>query len=294
MSKQNLYELKALPFNLQQIDKLEDYPIYSSESLKDKFSLSLHKLKNIRPCITTITRMVDENKVIPCVSYSGLLSFIVKKTISHNKNIIFQGAYSLDKNVIFIVADMKFADFLKIDQNLGYIILHELIHYCSKNDPKKFFSIFKSVFSKFYINFFNRFANAEINKLQANKISKYIYESFELEKNINFYKYANFLDDVLLDDDFKGKMKKKVAISTIVRSVNELYNTGFNSLSRLVRTDQDVYKMLRSMYMVYEKDFKILNPDTTPIQELIYPSEIPAITCYKPTTLHYTAINRIA
>jgi len=293
MSDKYLQELLALPFGLEKIDSLDGYPIYSSDSLKEKFNTAISTLKAIRPCLSKVVSLVKEDRVIPCVSYSGFLSYIVKKTISHQSNMVFQGAYDVNKNVIYIVADMKFADFIQVDQHMAYILIHELMHYCSKKKPGVFFNIFKGEYQKYYIELFHKFAQAELTKQQAEKIAKYATQNYELGKDENFVRYTRFLSGLLDEKQFSGSMTKTHAISIMMSTTNSLFK-GFDVFVSHIRRDPDARRLVEVMYAVYVQDFGIKDPDTTPIQELIYPSEIPAVTSIRPNNLHYSAINKIA
>lgn len=292
MSEKFLQELVASPFGLEKIDILDGYPIYSSEQLKEKFNTAIQTLRELRPCLNRVISLVKDGKIVPCVSYSGLLSYIVKKTISHKKDMMFQGAYVLNKDIIYIVADMKFADFLKVDKNMALILLHELMHYCSRHRPTQFFRIFEDQYELFFMSLFERYFNADIDKKVAKDISKYATRNFELDKDPDFVKYSRFLDETIPDNAFKGKVSKTEAISRYISPINALYKRP-DRFIRLLRSDKEVQRLVRSMYRVYMRDFRIKDPDTTPIQELIYPSEIPAVTSTNPSNLHYTAINRL-
>lgn len=292
MPKEYVEELRALPIGLTKIDTVDSYPIYSSEHLTNNFLAACASMRNLRPCLPQIQRLIYTKTIIPAVSYSGLLKYIIMNTFSHNSRIPINGAYLIEKDVIYIVADMKLSDFF--NQHLeatGTIILHELMHYCSSHNPRVYNAIFKDTNATFFMDFFREWVAIEIGKNAALELNDYALKNFELGKNRDSIKYARFLDSILPPMPASPLGSKDMVISTIIKGIRNIDN--FPELVRAAQQDKMLRNMIVSMDKVYKQSFGLKDPETTPIQELIYPSEIGAVLASRPTTMNYTAIKKI-
>jgi len=295
MEQQYLQELKSLPLGFKLIHAVHGFPLYSSNRLKDNFTAATARCKNLRPVLQEIKSFVDIGLIIPVVSYSGLIRFIIQNTFDKTGGLDAHGLYDTQTKKIYIIADLKFRDFFKTDsEELGIVILHELMHYCSSNKPKIFNAIFRNINAEYYHNMFKNWVQLDIPMADCVKMNDYLFINMEHGKNTNLLQYTKFLATIIPESKSHPSHIREEIIETIISMVKYIRSGDTASLARDMRIDPMINNLIVAMMTTYEKTFKLRKPDTFPMQELFIPSEIAAVLCHKPTTNHYTAIKKIA
>lgn len=294
MEQQYLEELKALPMGFKLIHIVHNYPLYSSNRLKDNFTAAIARCRNLRPVLQEVKGLVDSKVIIPAVSYSGLIRFIIQNTFDKTNKLDANGLFDTETNKVYVIADLKFRDFFKNDsEDLGVVILHELMHYCSANKPKVFNAIFRNINAEFYHHMFKNWVQLDIPMADCVKLNDYLFHNMELGKDTNLLHYTKFLATIIPESKRHVQNQREEIIETIVSMVKYINSGDTNSLWRDMKVDPMINNLVVALMTTYTKNFKLKDPDTFPMQELFVPSEIAAVLCHKPTSNHYTAIKKI-
>ena len=282
-------KLGIIPFSVKEIVKLHDYSVYSSEKLKSSFIDIVAKNKLISPVRGPISNLINDDVIVPGFMSKNIIKLLLHKKFANGYKKTLMGIYHPESHKIYILMDNNVNLFSWVsDKNVSQILLHEVMHYACRQDQNKFFNIFKDMFASYYSKFFEIYAGIQIESNSAKRIAKFLISNFENTKqhNVNLKVYYEFMKKEL---SVFGK-KRAEGIAMDVASAFGLYMKNNALFVTTINNNKQMNKMFYALIDAY-KEIGIVDPDTTAAQELMWPSEIAAIACDKPNSLHYKAIN---
>ena len=268
-----------LPMGLVEVDRIFGQPIYSSDSTKQSFLNVLKNEQMVKRINPIIKDFVDKRVIIPAFSQKGLIASLINQAFA-NKDGESLGFYYTGKNRIYILMDSNSAFFWKSGNSLATVTFHEMIHWAARNKTNKFLIKFKRPMIEFYQLFFKLHADIEVSPDKIWRMINFIFDTFELgEPN---KKELDNLEHFYLTHISKDQE----AVARILIPLN-IYLLQSDRFFSSINTDKVINHMVRMLLQCYNDVFGILKPETTPIQELIFPSEIIAVSSIKPTAQHY-------
>lgn len=279
------------PIDLKHIGDIEGQKIYGSSKLNEKYISIISEQTILKPIIKDVVKLIDKGLIVPCFVSSNTLKLILHKAFANpiNKNTL--GYYHFNHNKIYILMD-NHTKLLMLAKNrqLGEVTIHELMHFSCKNKKNQFYNLFKDDFATFYSSFYNRIANIKLSKEMASKLAYQLLKKLEWG-NVswaNLRAIAVYLDKNLKTADIIQKEKAIVDPFSIVK----IYLSDPNVFVRLIDTDYRIQNVLNALYYSYT-EIGIVNPNTMPIQEILWPSEIAAVSSVKPKSSHYQAVKML-
>jgi len=274
---ENIKELFSLPIGLTIAANIDGIKFYSSENLKKSFIKAFEKTGRGEPVAKDIRRLVDNGTITPCYLSKGLLRFLVHRTFGGTNKAI-MGFYHQEIKKVYVLIDNNINVFGTGSSDLLVsTTMHECMHLLAGTKSGSFLSIFKNVLLKFYTAAFTQiFKLKNVQPAAIKTICEYLIKfenknAVKINKElVNYYlllekKLKPFT--TLTDDQFK-----KVLTDYIV--IIKLYFKGFDVFVRLLRNYLHIIRPLQNSYQVA---FGKRNTFTTPIQELVYPSEIACV-----------------
>jgi len=265
--------------NLKQYDTVLGEAVYSSEEVKDKLKNIIEK-SSLKSVYNQLSYLIDENIILPCYTSPNFIRSLMNKVFSNKIDKKSYGLYSKNHKKIYIFMSNFSKMFFFVNKNkLIKTLTHELMHYCCAKETSRFISIFKKDLLKFYktffINFFEEGENIVENRNLSN-ILNFLMMNFELRSNINhtaLYNYAYVLEKNIQIDDMILKRESIVHLLSPVKIYLQSPKTYMNAIT----SNQNIRHIITSIYKSYHKINVNSLPDTIPIQEIIFPSEIIAI-----------------
>jgi hypothetical protein len=275
------YERFYIPIGLAETGKIDGQSLFSSLQTKTKFLSSIQESKEISRIYPVISQYVKDNIIIPAYVHSGIFSRLLNKTFANKISSELLGLYLPEQNKIYILVDSGSNFFWKSDLGLSQVTFHELMHYASANNRKKFSSAFKRPLLEYYQLFFKRCANIEVSPNNIWKLLEFMFNTFEnrkSKKQTDLDKLESFYSRYICKD--KSKLQNiLVPLYTYIYKPDLFFNS--------INIDLKINKTVSSLYLCYSDVFGIIKPNTTPIQELLYPSEVIAVSSSRPTAQHY-------
>lgn len=291
-------ELYALPVGLKEVIKIDNIPLYGSDSLNKKFVKSIENSSNGKIILDEVKMLIDNNVVIPCFAESNILSYF-RKRIALNKNMKFlkfikfviTGSNSLDHPLDYVLAlfdkennkiIVLISNHIDEDKVFGKVpddyivmsIVHELVHMFTHSYPNKFLNIFKDELNLYYSNFFT-----EIFKLKPDKsidsvvrsIYKFMLFNCEMSDSVNVKNLLKNLINLKTYSNLNDEQFKKVCVDYL--NVVKIFVSS-NSISKFFDDVKGKYKyILKAVYNSYQVSFNSI-PEKGCAYEFIYPSEV--------------------
>jgi hypothetical protein len=280
------------PYSLERVDVIEGMSIYTSPRLKENYTKAIAKQRILKPVIKDIEDLIRKDIIVPCFTKKNLLHLLRHKATSSPASQGLMGFYSPVKNKIYILFDnrVKFLSWADND-DLSKVTIHEMMHYVAKNHKKTFYNVFKPDFIKYYRAFYKRFAGVDIPTKQLELMIIGAIKMFEWEEDVNgrtIETYKKYLHKVV-----KLKKSEQNLVIDVPMENAYLYWTNPNGFMFRAKTNKETNRLVFSLWDAYEDAFNLVRPNTFPVQELIFPSEVCAISSEKPTSSHYRAVKFI-
>ena len=283
-----------LPTSLNLVDEVEGQKLYSSDELKMKYLSAIKKQKMLQPIMNNIEVLVRRGVISPCFISSGVIKYLFHKSFANEIDKMTMGFYHPVKNKVYIVMDNRTSFMVWMsNKKLSEVTIHELMHYAAQNERYIFTDAFSRMTETYYIEFFKLWRNITMNNREARQLYTFLYETFEW-KTVNtssVYKYGAKLEDVLMDSVSDDEERTQTVIDLVSNVKTFLMNPV--SFMNSLQTSRKTREMVIALYKAYEY-IGIKKPDTTPIQELVYPSEIASISSVKPSKEHYATVKTIS
>jgi len=273
-----LQELFSLPTKLQVAADINGVKVYSSDKLKASFIKTFQKTGRGKFIANQIEDIVKSGDIVPCYLSKGILKFVAHRLFGKsNKSIA--GLFHPEMRKVFVLIDNNINIFGTGSSDLLVsTTIHECMHLLAAKQRKRFLSIFKPILLKYYTEVFSDIfqINGQINPKSVQKIYEFI-SYFEYSKT---YVINKRLTDYykLLEKEFQDKSKldsnefRQILTEYIVclKLVLSQWNVFIKNIRRFTR-------IIGPLYDGYRTAFGKRNDYTTPIQELIYPSEIASV-----------------
>jgi len=267
-NQENLNELFKLPIGLQPVAQLDDKILYGSNSLRKSFLEAIQSTSVLNNS-SIIETLVNDGKIVPCFTTSGLASFFLWKIFApvHLKNVV--GFYSRETKKVYVLLSNNFSFFAYASNDwLAKLVLHECMHMVSHMKPNSFISDFNDILTKYYIYYFKKIFD-QIEEKEVNNFINFIFNDFETkipQGNI-LKEYREYIQKISPEAN-KDKVDKLITIIAV-------YFNNFDKFFSIKGKFQDV---LYPLYLSYKNALNIKNLSTVCIQELFYPSEVVAIS----------------
>lgn len=281
------------PFNLEKVDTIEGKAVYSSPRLKEKYLQAISGQNVLRPVTNNIQNLLQKGIIVPCYTSSNVFGLIKHKLTASPANKQIMGFYAPEKNRIYILFDNR-VQFLAwaSNEDLSLVTIHELMHYVAKNTKRQFYNIFKGDLIAFYREFYSEFAGVQLDVRQLELMIVGAIKMFEWEKDVTgntINKYRHYLDRIvtLMDPE-----QKKLVVDVPLENA-ALYWNNPNAFMHRARSNKETNRLVFALWRAYERVFDLPKPNTFPIQEILFPSEVISISSEKPTANHYKAVKSI-
>jgi hypothetical protein len=281
------------PFNLKEVDRVEGKALYSSPRLKAKYLEAISGQAILRPVVRNIEALLQKDIIVPCYTSSNLFGVLKHKLTGTNADKQIMGFYSPINNKVYILFDnrLKFLAWANND-DLSLVTIHELMHYVAKNNKRNFYNTFKGELIAFYRAFYSDFAGVQLDVRQVELMVVGAIKMFEWEEDVTgntINKYRHYLDRIvtLLDPE-----QKKMVVDVPLENA-ALYWKNPNMFLNKAKTDKETNRLVFALWRAYDRVFGLKNPNTFPIQEILFPSEVISISSEKPTSNHYKAVKSI-
>ena len=271
--KKSLEEMFAYHINLILVDKIDGKKLYTSDSLKKNFILSIEQTGRTSGIFQQIEELVNKGVIVPCFKHKGFFNNLRFQFFGSKDDKIVAGFFYPETKKVYIMIDNSLNKFgFTSNDILASTTVHECIHLFSNANKAKFMSIFMSDLRKFYYEVFNGIFKLKSVPKNLDNVIKYI-SKFETAKNFNINKtlteYYN-----LLKVSFKdiSKMEENDFMRTLTNYIVpiKIYFMSFPAF-------MSSYKKYESIFIpiaqAYQKAFSGKNTCTMEFQELISTSE---------------------
>jgi hypothetical protein len=279
------------PANLQQVDEIGGKPLYSSDRLRSKYNQAIASQSIINPVAGKIAYLVERGIIVPCYASKNIFQYLKHTLTGTPANKSIMGFYSPEKNKVYILFDnrLRFMSWAN-NEDLSLVTIHELMHYVAKNSKKTFYNIFKEDLINYYGEFYKDFADTELSRKELELLIVGAIKMFEWEKDVSVNtveKYKKYLYKVInLNPE-----QKTLVIDVPLENARTFWLNPDLFMSR-AKANREANRLVFALLRAY-KVFNISKPHTFPIQEILFPSEVIAISSEKPQTNHYKAIKFI-
>lgn len=284
---QNIEERFFIPLGLSEADRINGQPVYSSEVTKNKYLETVKSQPYLSKVYPKIEKFVKSGVILPAYGSSGLLASLADKAFSNKIDGDAQGYFLPERNKIYILVDAGSKIFWKSGYSLGTVTFHELMHYAAKNRSAQFFSKFSPVMEDFYKNFYKRCVGIDVPSKNIKSMITFIFKTFE--SNPPTQSDLDNLEDFYLRNVFSDDQVGQEATAKILIPVNMFIRQPGKFFASL-NSNKLVNKLAYSLLESYNEVFGIRKPETTPIQELIFPSEVAAVSTSRPSAEHYAVL----
>jgi len=278
------------PNDLSPVGRIGGTTLYSSDELKKRVAtILLTKSKVFSPIQTTLVELFKKDIIIPCFASKSFLRFMISKIMTNQTINGIYGMFDTNENKVYLFLDNNVSTFLNrvsID-DLNTVLIHELIHYAAYNKISMFLSISKSIILKYYQTFYNSLNFSTISNNFLNDYIKWLVVNIELK---TVYRKSLLIEyEQLLNKHMPDSSQET---NNIVHAIFS-YLTNFNAFENYAHHDSKERYIVVNLYKGYSA-INVSNPQTFPIQELLYPSEIMAIYCQeKQNTIAWKIIKGI-
>jgi len=284
----NLDELFALPIGLHAINVFGSMKLYTSESLKNNYLKAMAKTEKMKPVFGNLSKMVNDNLIIPCFLVKGLVRTIFFRMFPIDrvrtadqyfrkefKNVY--GFYDSGSKKIYLLISNNINIFGISNNNLlASLTIHEGAHMLAAKKSGKFISTFRNDLNEYYIHYFTELLSLKGNYTkEIFSILTLLFYEFEKSKDVSnkdLVRYHTLLMKFkpysqLENDEFDRRIRDYiVAVKLFVKST-----------SVFIRNINRYMQILLPLEHAYKKTFGGFDIGNIVIQELLFPSEIIAV-----------------
>jgi hypothetical protein len=295
----SLREIFVMPTGLKIIAKMDGHPLYGSDKLNEKYIKALSKSGRTKPFIEKLQSLVDKGVIVPCFLTKGIPRFYAWKIFAPSSAKSIAGFYEpIKTKKVYILISNNANMFGYVSNNfMAKLTIHELMHRTASKMGLSFISSFKSELGDFYRELWAQIFSISSSKLTnaiVIPIVGFLFKNFELSTTLvtsaDFNKEFAVLQKELQPltsmqgGDFDRQLSSYI-------EVQELF---IKDLQRFFQLKGDYEQILYPIYNAYKKAFGMRNLSTLCIQELIYPSEVMAISSEQgKKQLSFKALSRI-
>ena len=284
------------PFGLQKAGTLSGMNFYSSDKLKAKFIDAVKQRKETRPVADALENLTRRGIIIPCYSKKGIISFLGHKMFGTDYDKSIMAFFSPESNRIYMLMDNRVKFFIwTSSKDMAKTLLHEMMHFACYNLKGGFGSYFKSMWLIYYSEFFNLYFDSnDIDKNDVKMFIQLVLKNIEWTSKDYSIKF------------FEGPYKKEIDMFTkttgsdvdLAEGFMKAVNTFITNPNQYIQQVYERESIPQRIYACLAKAYKILgyrNPNSLFVQEILFPSEVAAITAGEKTIRsHYVAIEKLA
>lgn len=280
-------EFFALPIGLKPIPIFGSLQLFTSESLKKSYIESMSSMPKMSNISGTISKMVENEMIIPCFLTKGILSTILFKMFptdrARNDEQFFKeemrnvfGFYESGSKKIYILISNQINKFgFTNNERIYNVTVHESCHMASSKNQSKFMNSFRIFLSDYYTNYFTKIFSLDFvdNKL-INDIIKLLFTKFEKSTIVtqsNLKKYHELMMK------FRDSSQAGDSFDKIVHDFFVAIRLFTSSTSQFIKSMNQFSHITDPLQTSYSDTFGGVDPGNIPIQELIFPSEVIAI-----------------
>lgn len=290
----NLNELFAPPIGLHEIPVFGT-SVYTSSYLRQSFLKSQYHVNRMKPIIESLTRLVNDNIIIPCFLTKGIVSTILFRLRSidriRNEEQYFReefrqvfGFFESESNKIYLLISNSINKYGFVNNDLlSEILVHEICHMSAKNYPSKFFNIFrKKLFDFYYFYFKETFKLSGVFDIEIEDIIKFLFIKFEKEKSIDNKSLLKYHKKLMLLKSYSSLDSK-----TFDKFINDyivIIKLFTKSFKVFIKNINNFRHILSNLDLSYKNTFGGLDIKNISIQELLFPSEVIAVASEIPTS----------
>lgn len=279
-NRQLQQELFALPFNTYEVANLDGWKLYSSASLKRKYSESMYKIRKTKPIAKKIEELVNKNVIVPAWINKGIFRLTFFKIFAPPGTQGILGFYISKYHQIYLLIDNNITLGFASNIKLASLMIHESMHMAANNMKYAFVNLFKPELVAFY-NAMLKSIFIIPEKVNLDKISEtiilFLFKNFEFKKELsNSYvksfipMYRKLLDSSLKSKTISTEQEFNLNLDYFIDFV-QLYFKDINSFISQLRRYQHIY---RGLLNGYKNGLNVKNNNSLCVQELFYPSEI--------------------
>lgn len=293
------FKMTPLLNNLQPVSNghlVDDFPttiLYSSDEIYNAMTNIFNDSHILKPVIKKVNALLGTNKIIVGYINPNYFNFLYKKlkSIMGIKNSLVLGFYDNITDTIFLVLDDSINLFGRDTKGLDIILAHELCHMASYQFKyTNIHNLFRNDIFKFYYNIIvemwnlyfkdSNFPQERDVKVELNNVIDKLFlrndcSKFSMDVKINntFVIWKDFFTKLYpsKEDEFIPSMMAQSLMIVYL----ENYSGDMFITSNIKYNKNKIEKMF---YNSYKNVFGLNNLVTEPGQEIIYPSEIIAIT----------------
>lgn len=263
----HLIELFAIPSSADKVGEFGGNPLYSSESLDNKFIEAI-KASIHFDLLSNIESLVKNKEVIPVFTTQSTLSFFLKKLPFAEGGLSTLGFYDSQSKKIFILIDNNSNIFgITSNEGLSILLVHELIHKFAFEKPSEYLYLFKRELISYYKVANKKIFDIDLSLSDTEKLITTIYKKVELKKYII---WKNLFDIYYSHFEGKNESDKKLR-----NSINTNILAANYALTQDNRFFMNPYIQLHYKFKDAYKDcFNINVKDKSCWQELMITSEV--------------------
>ncbi len=254
MSNIKIQELFALPIGLRKVITIYDVEFYGSDTLNEKLIESIKSSKNGKFILKLSERLIKNKIMIPCFISKGMLSYFKRKIskIRSGQRILrvldIEEKTRYDEYYAFFHVDGKenlkkliiLIDNMKLNSNndkLVSIIIHELVHMFSYQNPNEFLTIFEDELTIFYKEYFKRIFKLEDSK-KLNSVIQSFYKTIyriESQKDLTTKMIISKFEKIkpfskMNSEEFYDLCKRYIELTIIIHGGGNPYKNKYYEL----------------------------------------------------------------
>lgn len=273
-----------------------DEDFYTDEDIKENFIKTMTEQDLLKPVITDIVRLVNEDILIPVMTSKGLISKIRRyyKAPIENKMVLAFFNSLTEKIYVLMENNTDFIFWSKSD-TLASVVLHEFQHFCSYLFPNEFTTIHAKSLIAYYKRFFKLQFGVELDDNDSKEIYIWLFKNSEYtgaDSVALLVRYAVMLDKIMKSYGL-GESDRFNKISSLMKVIRGYAKDSSEFIHQLQLRNQEYLLVVNHLYQAY-RAIKIGSLDNLCIQELLFPSEIICVESqYNASTRHYQLISKI-
>jgi len=141
MKEADVQEMFAIPVGLRHVANVDGIPLYSSKNLKIKHLKAMAKVRDTKPVVPVLFKLVDKGEITPCWLNKGLIRLTAFKIFAPAGIKSIRGFFYPPSNKIYLLIDNNMVFGFSSNNFLATLTLHEGMHMFASKHPSKFLSI---------------------------------------------------------------------------------------------------------------------------------------------------------
>lgn len=285
----NITELFAIPVGLHAIPVFGSMKLYTSESLRKGYLKAMAKTEKMQPVYEQISKLVNDNIIIPAFMTKGIIRTIIYRMFPIDrarsvdqqfkqefKNVY--GFYESGSGKIYLLISNNINIFGLSNNNLlANLTIHEYTHLTAAKNSKKFISSFQHTLFEYYNHYFTELLNLKGNySKEILSVVELLFGRFEKSKDISnkdLVRYHTILMKFKPYSQIKGE-----DFDLRIRNYIVAVKLFVKSTSAFIRNMNRFMQVLVPLENAYKKTFGGYDTGNLAVQELLFPSEVIAIS----------------